>query len=190
MLWIIQNTWYMMNKRTIILLAILCTSRTLAWIPSQQKTSPTCSAIVLFATVSPRIDFQSDAQRFGRGEMHLSALLEEKDVVVIQSGSWYVDGVQVGDGPIQYEYCTVESLQIVWTHNCEHGVIRGYSVLPGEEDDKDVLHLHVDPTWDPIEFGPEQLVARLPVDWVNETTCKLRVPWNEEFRNKMQDFFL
>jgi hypothetical protein len=110
--------------------------------------------------------------------------LEEKDIVVFQSGSWCVDGVLVGDRPATYQYCMVESLQVVWTHNCEHGVIRGFSVLPGEEDGV----LKVDPTWDPIQFGPEQLLARLPVNWTNETTCKVCVPWNEELCQKVQEF--
>ena len=168
----------------IIYIAIVCNSRALAWLHSQQKAFPPVSSTGLFAKVSARIEYQSDTERFGRGDMHLSALLEEKDVVVFQSGSWYVDGVLVGDGPVKYEYCMVETLQLVWTHNCEHGVVRGYAILPGNEDDL----LQVDPTWNPIEFGPEQLVARLPVEWSSETSCKLLVPWDAELCNREQEF--
>lgn len=165
-----------MNHRFIIVFALAWIPRTLAWIHPHRKSSRVGST--LLAT----IDFQSDTKRFGRGEMHLSALLEEKDVVVFQSGSWLVDGVLVGDGPVQFEYCMVESLQVVWTHNCEHGVIRGYSVLPAEQED---VRLQV--TWDPIEFGPEQLIARLPVEWVDERTCKLLVPLNEELWKETEE---
>lgn len=171
-----------MNRSIIFILVIAYSSTARAWIHSQKKACRPVSNRRQLATVSSEIDFQSDTKRFGRGEMHLSALLEEKDIVVIQVGSWYVDGVLVGDGPIEYDYCMVESLQVVWTHNCEHGVIRGYSILPEEEDNV----FQVDPNWNPVEFGPEQLVARLPVDWVNEMTCKLRVPW-KEFCRQLQD---
>jgi hypothetical protein len=46
-------------------------------------------------------------------------------LVVYQTGTWTVDGVQVGDGtPPKWQYARVENVQIVSTHNCEHGVIR------------------------------------------------------------------
>lgn len=108
------------------------------------------------------IDFQSDTSRFGRGEQHLSALLDEGDVVVYQTGWWTVDGVVVGDDtkPARFEYCQIETLQVVWTHNCEHGVLRGLTLKKQEDG---TLKL-VEPM-DAIEFGPEQLVARIPVEW-------------------------
>lgn len=164
----------MFAKQCMVVFVIACTSRALAWMHLLPKSSLSARSA---KGITSLIDYQADPERFGRGEMHLSALLEERDVVVFQSGSWYVDGVLVGDGPIQYEYCMVESLQVVWTHNCEHGVIRGYSLRP-MDGDNDLFQ--VDPTWNSIEFGPEQLLARLPVDWLTETTCKLLVPWNEE----------
>ncbi len=170
-----------MNQLKIILLAIVCSPRILGWTHSQQRPFLRLHSTRLRDKAHSQIDLQSDKERFGRGEMHLSALLEEKDIVVFQSGSWSVDGVLVGDGPVKYEYCMVESLQVVWTHNCEHGVVRGYSVFPG----KDGI-FQVDSTWDPIEFGPEQLLARLPVSWVNETTCKLCVPW-KNLSQELQD---
>jgi hypothetical protein len=125
------------------------------------------SAIALSSSV---IDYQSDAENYGRGDMHLSALLEENDVVVYQTGTWYVDGVQVGDGsPPAYRYALVDNVQIIWTHNCEHGVIRGLSLelvendADGDNDGREfqrLTQLH-DLVHD-IEFGPEQLVARIP----------------------------
>ena len=104
----------------------------------------------------PTIEFQSD---FGRGEAHLSAILEEGDVVVYQTGTWLVDGVEVGNGSDpELHYCRMETLQLVWTHNCEHGVIRGYEldpVGPNTLAQSDSV----------VEFGPEQLLARIPVVW-------------------------
>lgn len=41
------------------------------------------------------IDRQSDA-RYDRGLAHISADLHEDDVVAYQSGTWYVDGTEVG----------------------------------------------------------------------------------------------
>ena len=111
------------------------------------------------------IDFQDDSNQFGRGEMHLSAILEEGDVVVYQTGSWFVDGVAVGeDVPPSFEYCSIETIQVVWTHNCEHGVLRGTKVELKEDGT-----LRVDPSYEQVEFGPEQLLARVPVESIGDT---------------------
>uniref|UniRef100_A0A7S1VZG3 Uncharacterized protein n=1 Tax=Ditylum brightwellii TaxID=49249 RepID=A0A7S1VZG3_9STRA len=113
------------------------------------------------------IDYQSDESSFGRGEDHLSAVLDEGDVVVYQTGTWSVDGVEVGDGsPPQLQYAKVDTIQLVWTHNCEHGVIRGI-VLDFDSDKvgENNCRVAVSPTYESVEFGPEQLVARLPVQW-------------------------
>jgi hypothetical protein len=129
------------------------------------------------------IDLQSDEDSFGRGEMHLSAALEEGDVVVYQTGSWYVDGVLVGDDvPPSFDYCCVDTLQIVWTHNCEHGVIRGLKLhlSTGEESSPNRLLLSMDPSYEHVEFGPEQLLARIPVEWVNEKDCRAQVEAGED----------
>jgi hypothetical protein len=126
---------------------------------------------LLFAT-STSIDFQS---AFGRGEHHLSALLEEGDVVVYQTGTWLVDGVEVGDGTEpQFHLCRIDTLQVVWTHNCEHGVLRGLQVERRTNDGSEEHDYHptklittgtTTGTLIDVEFGPEQLVARLPVTW-------------------------
>ena len=41
-----------------------------------------------------------------------------------------MDGVLVGDedAEIVYKICRIETIQIVWTHNCEHGVLRGLNI--------------------------------------------------------------
>eukprot|EP00977_Amphora_coffeiformis_P015589 scaffold4582_cov166-Amphora_coffeaeformis.AAC.4 len=128
------------------------------------------------STTTSTIDYQSD---YGRGMDHLSADLQEGHVVVYQTGTWCVDGVTVGDDghqPPAWEYCLVDSLQLVWSHNCEHGVVRGFAMtkLGGDDDDDDddsisdkdqgALLLQVEDWNTMIEFGPEQLVARIPVE--------------------------
>ena len=96
------------------------------------------------------------------------------------------DGVLVGDGPPTFEYCQVETLQVVWTHNCEHGVVRGRMLQPyAEKQDNDpqqgdgalnrLLHLSTGSFYNEVEFGPEQLLARIPVQWINETDCQTLV---------------
>ena len=111
------------------------------------------------------INLQSDTSLFGRGEMHLSAILNDGDVAMYQIGSWEVDGVIVGEEKPERKFCIVDTMQVVWTHNCEHGVIRGLSCNIEHVDD-DIIVKVSDPI-EFIEFGPEQLVAQLPVNWIN-----------------------
>eukprot|EP00551_Chaetoceros_affinis_P004092 CAMPEP_0203682724 /NCGR_PEP_ID=MMETSP0090-20130426/46921_1 /ASSEMBLY_ACC=CAM_ASM_001088 /TAXON_ID=426623 /ORGANISM="Chaetoceros affinis, Strain CCMP159" /LENGTH=157 /DNA_ID=CAMNT_0050551805 /DNA_START=548 /DNA_END=1021 /DNA_ORIENTATION=- len=126
------------------------------------------------------IEFQSDETKYGRGEMHLSAVLDERDIVVYQTGTWEVDGVEVGDGsPASYNYAVVDTIQLVWTHNCEHGYIRGMSVSIDPNSGK----VNVDSPLEFIDFGPEQLVARLPVTWIDENEAKLLVDFPNSLEN-------
>lgn len=112
------------------------------------------------------IEFQSDSSRYGRGEYHLSAALNERDIVVYQTGSWMVDGVLVGNGEeTTFEYGIVDTIQVVWTHNCEHGYIRGMRVSINYEENT----VHVIEPLEFIDFGPDQLYARVPVEWTSET---------------------
>lgn len=125
---------------------------------------------------SNAIEYQSDETRFGRGSMHLSAVLQEGDVVIYQTGNWLVDGVRVGDdsSPPSLSYALVESVQVVWTHNCEHGVVRGLSMKPTS--DKTLERSNK-----PVEFGPEQLLARCVVEWSSEGSyCKLPLHVDED----------
>ena len=93
-------------------------------------------------------------------------MVNEGDVVVYQTGSWMVDGVVVGDSiEPSFEYCQVETIQVVWTHNCEHGVLRGIAL----ELLQDQCFVPVEPL-QPVEFGPEQLVARIPVQWMDDSS--------------------
>ena len=132
------------------------------------------------------IDYQSDAY-YGRGDMHLSAAVHEGETVVYRTGSWYVDGVLVVDEDAvpAYELCRVETIQIVWTHNCEHGVLRGLAVdsnsLPDQEEAQEQSHarahaqnqaqtqtksrtqtrLSLRTPLEDVEFGPEQMIASI-----------------------------
>ena len=80
--------------------------------------------------------------------------------MLYQTGQWRVDGVTVGDGDEPaLAYAVVDTLQLVFTHNCEHGWIYG-SALECDADgslrspDGDAF----------VQFGPEQLLARLDGD--------------------------
>jgi len=140
------------------------------------------------------IEYQADIANYGRGERHLSACLQQGDVVVYQAGQWWVDGVLVGDEDFDsyissistssapsFHYAVVETIQVVWTHNCEHGVIGAWPLSlvrtePDDDDDDDsgdstrtatlpsvqtfeITHYEM------VQFGPEQLVAKLPCRW-------------------------
>jgi len=104
------------------------------------------------------VEYQSD-DKYDRGEMHISAAVNEGDTIVYRTGSWYVDGVLVGEeGAVTaYEFCRVETIQLVWTHNCEHGVLRGLAV--DFDDGEEQLSLRT--PLDDVEFGPEQIIARI-----------------------------
>mmetsp|Transcript_5959 Transcript_5959/g.13060 ORF Transcript_5959/g.13060 Transcript_5959/m.13060 type:complete len:228 (+) Transcript_5959:268-951(+) len=115
------------------------------------------------------IDLQCDTSQYGRGEQHLTFCLEENDIVVYQEGTWYVDGVAVGPGDEPtWSYAIVDTIQINWTHNCEHGVVRGYRL----ELDRDEMTLRR--TDDDIDFGPEQIVARINnVEWKEDASIAI-----------------
>lgn len=125
------------------------------------------------------LELQSDDE-YGRGEMHLSAVLNEGDVVIYKTGLWEVDGVQVGDGEeTNYEYGIIDTIQVVWTHNCEHGFIRGMKIILDREGKK----LSILQPYEFIDFGPEQLYARIKeIDWINEHEGFLSMSLSSELR--------
>ena len=117
------------------------------------------------------IDLQSDC---GRGQEHLSARLGEGDVCVYQVGTWMVDWVSVGPGdPPRLLLARVDCLQINWTTDCEHGRILATAVSTR---DGDALHIDEDIEYAGIEFGPEQLIARVPAEWADEHAGTLLAP--------------
>ena len=84
--------------------------------------------------------------------------------MLYQTGQWTVDSVAVGDGDEpDLAYAVVDTLQLVFTHNCEHGWIYGSA-------------LHCDaggvlrpPDGDAfVQIGPEQLLARLDGDALDD----------------------
>lgn len=97
----------------------------------------------------------------GRGNYHLSAALDDGDVILYQDGTWMVDNVEVGDGsPARARWARVDCVQINWTTSGEHGWIRA-TALDSSSDDG-ILILQEE---DEVEVGPEQLLARVAVEW-------------------------
>ncbi|KAL7465020.1 hypothetical protein ACHAXS_005347 [Conticribra weissflogii] len=128
------------------------------------------------------VDKQADTSKYGRGIEHLSAdLTEGTDVIAYQDGVWFVDGIEVGDGSANpvVRYAMVDNVQVVWTHDCEHGVIRGFELAVISREDvgekvgkNELLEGDHGPlvdlgskfvvTGEYVELGPEQLLARIP----------------------------
>lgn len=149
------------------------------------------------ATASSNIDIDYQASdAYGRGEEHLTAALNEGDVVVYQTGTWYVDGVAVGDGqPAAWQYCLVDTIQIVWSHNCEHGVVRGFGLTTAVDNDNNnnnndgnkATILRVADFDTMIDFGPEQLVARIPVQQQSDDTYYCLVKLSDDLWRAVQE---
>ncbi|KAJ8606218.1 hypothetical protein CTAYLR_010538 [Chrysophaeum taylorii] len=91
----------------------------------------------------------------GRGYDHITATLEEGDLILYRDGSWLVDEVPVGDDEPTLRFASVNLVQLVWTHNCEHGWVYGMSA-----DVDDHFRVSVDES-NEVQVGPEQVVARL-----------------------------
>jgi len=107
---------------------------------------------------------------FGRGSQHLSACLEDGDVVSYMVGTWEIDSVAVGDGsPSRLRFARVDFFQINWTQSSEHGVIGGTALdVDWTASDESQLTFKLQ-DGDDIQFGPEQLVARLrPASWADD----------------------
>eukprot|EP00584_Thalassiosira_punctigera_P010464 CAMPEP_0172531840 /NCGR_PEP_ID=MMETSP1067-20121228/5087_1 /TAXON_ID=265564 ORGANISM="Thalassiosira punctigera, Strain Tpunct2005C2" /NCGR_SAMPLE_ID=MMETSP1067 /ASSEMBLY_ACC=CAM_ASM_000444 /LENGTH=213 /DNA_ID=CAMNT_0013316271 /DNA_START=107 /DNA_END=748 /DNA_ORIENTATION=+ len=142
------------------------------------------------------IDRQSDI-KYGRGISHISADLNEGDVVAYQDGTWYVDGTEVGDGSnAMVRYMQVDTIQLVWTHDCEHGVINGFNLMVAASDDVGILSSEESGaivrkgnrfiiTDDYIQVGPEQVLARIPTSSLErywKDTCRKMLLSQVEFR--------
>jgi hypothetical protein len=110
----------------------------------------------------------------GRGHEHLSAWLEEGDVCVFQTGQWMVDSVVVGPGtPPRLLLARVDCLQINWTTDCEHGRVIATAINHLEGD---LVRIDEIEEFSGVEFGPEQLVARVPAQWEDELSGQLLSP--------------
>ena len=142
--------------------------------------------------IHQHIDLQSDASRYGRGEEHITFDLQPGDVVVYQRGTWYVDGVAVGPGDDPcWSYALVDGLQVVWTHNCEHGVVRGWHLdlvrgddMGGDnEDDASAgTTLRRNGEEEEVEFGPEQVIGRINnIQWDDDMMIGIApIPLNDD----------
>jgi len=121
------------------------------------------------------IDRQSDKSKYGRGIDHISADINEGDVIAYQDGTWFVDGTEVGDGsPATVRYCLVDTVQIVWTHDCEHGLVYGFDLTVADNNDDQVSsdehganikkgNIFIIQNESYVQCGPEQILCRIPV---------------------------
>eukprot|EP00986_Skeletonema_menzelii_P003881 scaffold1256_cov150-Skeletonema_menzelii.AAC.35 len=148
------------------------------WSPSSRLPSSTLC-------LHEQIDRQSDKSKYGRGIDHISADINEGDVIAYQDGTWFVDGTEVGDGsPSVVRYCLVDTVQIVWTHDCEHGLIYGFDLVvidndeqvscdePGAIVNKGSIFMTDNESY--VQCGPEQILSRIPVsstelNWKDDT---------------------
>ena len=74
-----------------------------------------------------------------------------------------VDWVVVGPGtPPRLLVARVDCLQINWTNDCEHGRVIATAI---NSLDGDAVGIDENEVFSGIEFGPEQLVARIPAQW-------------------------
>mmetsp|Transcript_18921 Transcript_18921/g.40961 ORF Transcript_18921/g.40961 Transcript_18921/m.40961 type:complete len:83 (-) Transcript_18921:2898-3146(-) len=68
----------------------------------------------------------------------------------------------------------VDTIQLVWTHDCEHGVINGFDLLIANGDDPESFNgavemgSHLVTNDDYISCGPEQILARIPAISMNQ----------------------
>ena len=166
----------------------VCFPVTPAWVTTRlaARSSRSDHSTTRGFAASSGIDYQVDC---GRGEDHLTANLQEGDVVVYQTGTWYVDGVAVGDGSAPaWHYLLVDTLQIVWSHNCEHGVVRGFDMVMDDRNDHNSLAtvLRVQDYNDMIDFGPEQLVARISVEALGDDTFRAPMVLSDDLWTQVQ----
>lgn len=143
--------------------------------PSLSFTTPSSRLPASSLRLHAQIDRQSDKSKYGRGIDHISADINEGDVIAYQDGTWFVDGTEVGDGsPSIVRYCLVDTVQIVWTHDCEHGLVYGFDLVvldndeqvscveePGAIVKKGSVFIIEDESY--VQCGPEQILSRIPV---------------------------
>ena len=80
------------------------------------------------------------------------------------------DRVVSGDGSeSRVRYMQVDTIQLVWTHDCEHGVINGFDVTVEDENgmplpaDSGVERGSIFAVAEEyLQIGPEQVLARIP----------------------------
>ena len=148
---------------------------------------PTNNSLVLYNKnkndddILNNIDRQSDSNKYGRGVDHISADLKEGDVIAYQAGTWYIDGLsEVGDGsPSFVRYMVVDTIQLIWTHDCEHGVINGYDLLVEDASNEDQIvemKSKFIPRDEYLQIGPEQILAKIPTHHLHDNDTS-RLGW-------------
>lgn len=160
-----------------------------------------------------RMSFIELQESCGRGHEHLSARLEVGDVCVYQTGTWMVDWVPVGPGlSPRLLLARVDVVQIDWTTDCEHGRIIGTPISsvegnnvyinPSEEfgavqvsiriafrsfrAHKPSQHSLLTPSL-LVQFGPEQLVARVQAEWIDDLSANLLAPLPSSLRANLPE---
>ena len=166
----------MYSKKYFLLLSLIRSS--LSFVGNPKSRNPYSRLTSLH---NEQIDRQSDKSKYGRGIDHISADINEGDVIAYQEGTWYVDGTEVGDGsPAIVRYCLVDAVQIVWTHDCEHGLVYGFDLTVAHNDEdvscdesgaivkKGSMFIIDNESY--VQCGPEQILCRIPVS-LTETEC-------------------
>ncbi len=169
---------YLLKATFAVLLSLIRSS--LSFISNAKSQSPHSR----LTSLHEQIDRQSDKSKYGRGMDHISADINEGDVIAYQEGTWYVDGTEVGDGsPATVRYCLVDTVQIVWTHDCEHGLVYGFDLTVAHNDEdvscdesgaiikKGSTFIIENESY--VQCGPEQILCRIPVSstemtWKND----------------------
>lgn len=83
----------------------------------------------------------------------------------------------LGDGSNSVvKYLLVDTIQLVWTHDCEHGMINGFDVTATKNMDVDSDSVNsllekgnrLVVSDDYVQIGPEQVLARIPTELSGE----------------------
>jgi len=165
---------FLVTNSCILLLGVLLSTSIGFTLPTTYHLYyPNSNRLVLFNNNNDNIDRQSDSNKYGRGVDHISADLKEGDVIAYQAGTWYIDGLsEVGDGSPSYvRYMVVDTIQLVWTHDCEHGVINGYDLLVEDASNEDQIvemKSKFIPTDENFQVGPEQILAKIPTHQIHD----------------------
>jgi hypothetical protein len=169
-----DNIMMLLKTTFALTLSLIKPSLSFSNIKLRLSPSSLTSQTRLYNHLHEQIDRQSDKSKYGRGINHISADLNEGDIIAYQDGTWYVDGTEVGNGsPATVRYFLVDTVQIVWTHDCEHGLVYGFDLTVADNDGpvvscdgsgtiikKGNIFVIED---EYVQCGPEQIIARIPV---------------------------
>ena len=83
----------------------------------------------------------------------------------------------------------VDTIQLVWTHNCEHGVINGFDVNCSAIGVIEIGNIFV-VTDDFVQIGPEQVLARIPVVLMKENNAEHEMWLSEAMLNPQDEIMM